>query len=137
MTKENLVAARSKVLEEARRLHRETPVRGNGRWKYNALKDFNSEIFQLMGESVPITQIAKAINEFAGFQVSVTTLRNFMCDRFADLYEQNYTSRAPITIKAKPKNHEESEELVKGSLEEKNQVNVDDLIDNYNNAQQK
>lgn len=71
---------------------REPPKRKN---LQSELKEFNAEILCLMREGVPVGSILHGLKQVADFPISKTTLIRFMQSRYPEIYEKNYTARAP------------------------------------------
>lgn len=83
------------VLEDARADFKRDKPTPRGKWKFEELKQLNSQILQLMQEGVSIGSIWRSINRNTKIKVSKTTLRRFMEERFTDIYKSNYSINAP------------------------------------------
>lgn len=88
-------AVRKIVLEDARADFKRTKPTPKSKWKFEELKQLNSQILQLMKEGVSIGSIWRSIHRNTEIKVSRTTLRRFMEERFTDIYKSNYTVNAP------------------------------------------
>lgn len=86
------------VIEKAEKLMKEKRPAGRPKQDAHAQDDLlplNSAVLKMMELSISLSVITEAIND-AGIAISKSSIRKFMKQRFPDLYEANYTKRAPI-----------------------------------------
>lgn len=105
--------------------------------KQGKLLEVNNAIFQCMENSISLTSIHESLKE-QGFNVGRTTLSKFMKDRYPELYESNYSSRAPkrkspgsdksVTKKSNGSTTN-SDEIIAGKTDKKSNSSSFDRID--------
>jgi len=86
------------VIERAEKLMKEKRPAGRPKQDAHAQDDLlplNSAVLKMMEQSISLSVITEAING-AGITISKSSIRKFMKHRFPDLYESNYTKRAPV-----------------------------------------
>lgn len=85
---------KEKIKEETRNASKRKQLRKTVKLK-DQLMRYQGAIFELMQESQSLASLQEGIESLGKFKVSKVTLMNFMRERYPELYQQNYSSRAP------------------------------------------
>lgn len=111
--------------------------------KQGKLLEVNNAIFQCMENSISLTSIHESLKE-QGFNVGRTTLSKFMKDRYPELYESNYSSRAPKrntnrsskpdSKKSKASTTNSGEDIAERKTGSSSLDRIDKVVDSFSNS---